>query len=90
MAEHSLGHRERSDEALSALVAGHREYAPYQIAVTYAWRGENKSALEWLEDACTKRDSSLENVATEPFLAGLRAEPRYRELVRKVGLPLHQ
>lgn len=90
MAEHSLGHRERSDEALSALVAGHRDYAPYQIAVTYAWRGENKSALEWLEDACTKRDSSLENVATEPFLVGLRAEPRYRELVRKVGLPLHQ
>ena len=87
MAEHSLGHRDRSDEALAALIAGYGELAPYQVASTCAWLGRNQSALDWLERAYEMRDPPLEDLTTDPFLEGLHGEPRYRALARKMGLP---
>jgi len=87
MAEHSLGHRERSDEALAALVEQCRSYGSYQIASTYAWRGESDKAFEWLEESCKRRDPSLAAHRVDPFLNRLHSDERWIPLVRRIGLP---
>ena len=53
----------------------------------YAWRGETDRALEWLERAHAQRDGGLILVKVDPLLRGLRGNPRYTALIRKINLP---
>jgi serine/threonine protein kinase/TolB-like protein/Tfp pilus assembly protein PilF len=87
MAEHSLGHTKESQQALEQLIAQHATEASFQIAEIYAWRGEKDQAFEWLEHAYRQRDGGLSDIKTDPPLAGLRSDPRYRALLRKMNLP---
>jgi hypothetical protein len=43
-------------------------------------------ALFWLDRALALRDPDLASIRVEPALDSLRNEPRYREVVKKVGL----
>jgi serine/threonine protein kinase/tetratricopeptide (TPR) repeat protein len=60
---------------------------PFVIASSYARLGEKDEALKWLEKAYEQRDyrMTLLNVAFE--FDGLRSDPRFIDLVRRVGLP---
>jgi eukaryotic-like serine/threonine-protein kinase len=59
----------------------------YAIAQLYADLGDKDQAFRWLNTACQERDSSLEGLKTDFLLDPLRSDPRFAELVRKVGLP---
>jgi TolB-like protein/predicted Ser/Thr protein kinase len=59
----------------------------YAIAQLYADLGDKDKAFRWLNTACQERDSSLEGLKTDFLLDPLRSDPRFAELVRKVGLP---
>jgi len=43
-------------------------------------------ALDWLQRAYDEHASWISYLNVEPRLDALRAEPRFRELVRRVGL----
>jgi hypothetical protein len=43
-------------------------------------------AFAWFEKAYDERSSYLINLAAEPSLDPIRSDPRYTELVRRVGL----
>jgi adenylate cyclase len=86
MAEHELLHEAASDAALGILIEKYANSAAYQIALIYAWRGNNAVALDWLERAYRQRDGGLETVKTEALLRGIRGEQRYKALLRKMGL----
>jgi Tfp pilus assembly protein PilF len=58
----------------------------YDIAVVYAGLGERDRAFQLLEKVYQDRDMNLLYVRTDPRLGGLRADPRYAELMRRVGL----
>ena len=88
IAQHSLGHRRESDRALNDLVARARDRDPYQVARVHAWRGERERAVEWLERAYAQHDAKLRYLKADPLLRGLRGDPRFTALLRKVGLPL--
>jgi tetratricopeptide (TPR) repeat protein len=60
--------------------------APLEFAYTYARLGEKEHALEWLERSYNERDPWL-YVKAEPILDGLRAEQRFKDLLRRMGLP---
>ena len=60
--------------------------APLDFAYTYARLGDKEHALEWLEKAYDQRDPWL-YLKAEPVLDGLRAEPRFKDLLRRMGLP---
>ncbi|HYM82376.1 MAG TPA: protein kinase [Candidatus Limnocylindria bacterium] len=82
----------RTDEARAILQALERlsrtEYvAPYAIASIHAGLGEHDRVLEWLEKALVARDRALVWVRTNPRLRALRSDPRFTDLVRRVGLP---
>jgi hypothetical protein len=42
--------------------------------------------LGWLERAVDERSGSVRYLKIDPRLAGLRDEPRYRQLIERVGL----
>jgi hypothetical protein len=43
-------------------------------------------AIEWLGRACEERDAWLIWLKVDPVLDRLRADPRFTDLVRRVGL----
>ena len=61
--------------------------SPYGVAYNYADLGDNEHAFEWLDTAYHQHDSGLLGIRTDPALDSLRSDPRYAELVRKIGLP---
>src|SRR5437588_981986 len=59
----------------------------YQIAILYADLGDKNKAFRWLNTAYQERDTYLYGLRTDFLLDPLRSDPRFAELVRKVGLP---
>ena len=59
----------------------------YRIAVLYAESGDTEQSFRWLNTAYQERDYSLVGLKTDFLLDPLRPDPRFAELVRKVGLP---
>ena len=59
----------------------------YLTAEVYAQLGDKDHALQWLNTACQERDWRVEGLRTDFLLDPIRSDPRFAELVRKVGLP---
>lgn len=59
----------------------------YEIAEIHAALGERDQALEWLEKVYERRDMSLVNLRVTPKFDVLRSDPRFQDLLRRVGLP---
>jgi TolB-like protein/predicted Ser/Thr protein kinase len=59
----------------------------YEIADLYADLGDKEQAFRWLNTAYQEHESSLLGLKTDYVLDPLRSDPRFAELVRKVGLP---
>jgi hypothetical protein len=49
--------------------------------------GQKDEAFKWLTTAYQEHDRYLLDLNTDFLLDPLRADPRFAELVRKVGLP---
>jgi serine/threonine-protein kinase len=87
VAQYVAGDRQAADAALADLLAKAQEGFAYQIAEVYAMRGEKGKAFEWLQIAFDDRDAGMLSLLVDPLLRGLRDDPRYKNLVAKVGLP---
>ena len=76
-------------KAIEVLKAQRRSgYAsPLRIAQLYADLGDKEHAFEWLNVAYQERNDDLIGLKTQFTLDSLRSDPRFAELVRKVGLP---
>ena len=61
--------------------------SPTIIAFIYAGLGENDRAFAWLEKAFDGRDFILVLLKADPTFDRLRPDPRFADLVRRVGLP---
>ncbi|HXY07317.1 MAG TPA: protein kinase [Terriglobales bacterium] len=59
--------------------------APLDFAYAFAKLGDKEHALEWLEKAYNERDPWL-YLKADPVFDGLREEPRFKDLVRGMGL----
>ncbi len=55
------------------------------IAIIYAGLGERAKALDWLEKAFEQRDPKMAFLKVEPKWNGLRSEPRFIELMRRMN-----
>jgi DNA-binding winged helix-turn-helix (wHTH) protein/Tfp pilus assembly protein PilF len=63
-----------------------RYVCPYDVAGIHAGLGERDEAFKYLERACEERSSWLIFLAVEPGLDALRADPRFADLLRRIGL----
>jgi eukaryotic-like serine/threonine-protein kinase len=61
--------------------------SPFSVAEDYMYLGEKEQALAWLEKALDDRDDYLTFLGVEPILTPLRDDPRFKDLLRRVGLP---
>ena len=87
LAHYARGDRPAADAALAELIAKDRNFAAYQIAEVYAWRGETDKAFEWLYVSFDQHDTGLLSLLIDPLMRGLRHDARYKGLVAKIGLP---
>ncbi len=87
LAHYVRGDREAADAALADLIANGRDQLAYQIAQIYAVRGDKEKAFEWLQISFDTHDTGTLGLLIDPLLRGLRDDPRYKNLLAKVGLP---
>jgi DNA-binding SARP family transcriptional activator/Tfp pilus assembly protein PilF len=59
---------------------------PYFTASLYAALGELQPALDWLERSYRERAPHLVFLKVAPEMDGLRGEPRFRQLLARIGL----
>jgi hypothetical protein len=83
---HALGRKHDSNAALARLIAKYDTKAAFQVAQAYAFRGECDKSFEWLEHAYKERDAGLPEMKADPLLKGLRQDPRYADLLKKLRL----
>ena len=62
-------------------------FSAYSIACFYAEMGDKNQTFLWLNTAYQERDPGLLGLKTDFALDPIRSDPRFAELVRKVGLP---
>ncbi|MGI9066148.1 MAG: protein kinase domain-containing protein [Pyrinomonadaceae bacterium] len=83
------GRREEARRIVDQLEAGmeHRHSWQYDIALIYAGLGEDDQAFECLEKGYAWRDGMMIHLNVEPRFDSLRSDPRFQDLVRRMGLP---
>ncbi len=59
----------------------------FGIAVIYARLGDKDRAFEWLEKSFAAHEEDLIYLKIEPAFDGLSSDPRFQDLLRRVGLP---
>ncbi len=79
--------------ALKRVVALQEEQAkrmyvdPANIAANYALLGEKDKAFAWLEKAYAEKSAFIVYLKAFPQFDSLRSDPRYADLLRRMGLP---
>jgi len=59
---------------------------PYEIGTTLVALGERDAALQWLQKSIDARADCSTWMAADAKLDPLRSDPRFREMVRSIGL----
>ena len=81
------GRRSEAEAIVKKLEATKEYVSPAELAVLYVGLGDKEKALSVLEHAYAAHDFQMGYLSVEPHYDSLRSEPRFQELVRKVGLP---
>ena len=68
-------------------LAKHRYVAPYFLAGIHVGLGENDRAIEYLEKSYAEHSHWLIYLHLDPSMDGLRDDPRFQDILRRVGLP---
>jgi len=61
--------------------------SPDYVAVVYAGLGDNDQAMAWAERAYREHAPVLTHIKVDPVLDSLRSDPRFQDLVGRVGPP---
>ena len=61
--------------------------SPFDIATIYAGLGYRTKTFEYLEEAYQERVPYMVYLAVDPHFDPYRTDPRFRDLVRRIGLP---
>jgi len=83
---HALGDPARALQQLDSMFASYGDSASYQYGQVYAQWGEIDMALTWLENAVKIRDPGIVQSGDDGLLYPLRDEPRFRKIIRDIGL----
>ena len=83
-----IGQSERAQQVRDEFLRGasRPDFQPFLWAVYHFSIGENDRGFEWLDKAYEDRDPFLWYMKVDPNLDSVRSDPRYLELLRKVGL----
>jgi len=71
---------------LAPELAERRLITPFFAATIHIALGEHDAAFEWLEKAFAERLALLNHIQAEPRFVPLRSDPRFGELLRRMGV----
>ena len=82
------GKRDEAEKIAAELTERWKQsyFPPTFIALVYTGLGDKDQAFHWLDKAYAERDSQLIWLKVEPQLDGLRSDPQFATLVKRVGL----
>ncbi|MCA1639595.1 MAG: hypothetical protein LC768_14900, partial [Acidobacteria bacterium] len=81
------GEREKALEILKQLETGKESSESGELPVLYVALGEREKAFASFEKAYAARDLQLQFLKVESNFDSLRDDPRFQDLLRRVGLP---
>ena len=89
---HAYAASGKRDQALKIVdqlreIAKQRYVPAYGFAIVYAQLGEKDEAFRWLEKSNQDRGTDLGRLIVDPLVDSLRPDPRFTDLMRRVGLP---
>lgn len=84
-----VGRKSDAHEVLKELkaLAKERYVSAYDVAVVYAVLDERDETFDWLEKAFDNRDWLLIWLGVDPLFDTLRADGRFKSLLRRIGFP---
>jgi TolB-like protein/Tfp pilus assembly protein PilF len=82
------GRRAEAQKVLDELQAEsqHKYVSAYGVAKIHEGLGEKDQAFAWLERAITERDTNVISLKVDPEFDSLRSDPRFADLLRRIGL----
>jgi DNA-binding winged helix-turn-helix (wHTH) protein/TolB-like protein/Flp pilus assembly protein TadD len=88
---HAYAKAGKKNEALIVLddlgeLSKHHYVSSYEIATIYVALGEKDQAFQWLEKSYGERCFHLVYLKVWPEFDSLRSDPRFQELLRRIGL----
>jgi serine/threonine-protein kinase len=83
------GRRTEAQKLLNELLqqSTQRYVSPASIAIVYVALDDKDQAFAWLEKGNEIRDMNVIRLKVDPRYESLRADPRYADLVRRMGIP---
>jgi len=83
------GERNKAQTVIGELAErfAHQQADGRDIAVVYAGLDDKDQVFAWLEKAFQYRSFFLTTLRLEPLLDPLHSDPRWSDLLRRVGLP---
>ena len=85
------GDRGRALKILGDLQANSRRTLPtYSIAMVYAALSDKENTIHWLEKGYEDRNDEMIYLKIEPIFDPLRSDPRFQDLIRRIGFPRQQ
>jgi hypothetical protein len=67
-------------------VAKRRFVSPLDFATIHTGLGEKEQAFAWLEKGFQMHAGAMGYLKADPLFYSLRAEPRFQDLLRRIGL----
>lgn len=82
-----LGRRREAEDAINKWKGLEKKQyvSNYWIGIAYAALGKKDAAFVELEKAYRAHDWFLQRLKTDPFMDSLRDDPRFADLVKRVG-----
>jgi tetratricopeptide (TPR) repeat protein len=83
------GKKDEAMKVVAELEQVHRKQylPPFAITYAYLWLGDQKRALDWLEEAVNDRSAGILYIKPSPTFDPLRSDPRFIDVLRRMGLP---
>jgi hypothetical protein len=83
-----MGQKDKARIELKKLEAVNRtqQIDPTALIQANIGAGSNQAALDWLEKAYAQHSNVLTTIKVEPAYDPLRSDPRFQELLQRVGL----
>lgn len=81
-----MGKRDEALKILDKLKTTKEYVSPAELAILYAGLGDKEAALSSLKRAYDAHDPQMQYLKVEPHYDSLRSDPRFTDLMRRVGL----
>ncbi len=79
------GDSEKAGKIINSVKETHAR--PFFLALIYAGLGNNDLVFEWFEKAYISHDTMLPRITYLPEFDPIRSDPRFKALLKKMGLP---